>query len=241
MNEINTLHMFPGTMCDERLWGRLSDALSPQMDLHHIAIEKSKNVADMHDRIFREVPEQANIIGFSMGGYLALEFGLKYPQRVSSLVMICASADGLTDAEMSLREKYIHWLRENEYKGMSEQRLKQFIHPKHVNNNGIIETIRAMDRDLGKETLIFQMQETSYRKSLISQLPDVDFPVLLIGAEEDNFVKPDLLNKMADAMPKCQLRIVESCGHMLPLERPNQLANILETFYATVDSGNPTS
>lgn len=230
-----SIYLLPGTMCDRRLWSRLSGLLESEYNLQHIAIEKCRGIDCIRSKMAEEIPEQADIVGFSMGGYLAMEFALKFPHNIRSLVLVCTSDNELGEQEFRLRKSYIQWLKHNEYGGMSVQRMRKFIHPDHYDDAEISNTILAMDRDLGKMTLLSQLQETSHRYPLADKLRNCPFSVQIIGAEQDNFVSHKQLHQMADAIPNSRLDMVVNSGHMVPLEQPAKLAEILDTFYGSLE------
>lgn len=238
MRSKDALYLLPGTMCDKRLWAGLKAHLATQFDLHHVAIEQERDAVKMRHRIKQEITEKSCLLGFSMGGYLALEFALKNPALVRCLILVCASAEGLNQEEFSLRQKYIHWLKENQYNGMSKQRLSQFVHPDRVNESALTDVIRDMDQELGKDTLICQLDDMSHRTSLMGRLSEIQFPVLLIGAEQDNFVSYEHLREVQRCIPCCQLQMFEHCGHMLPLEQPHLLSQSIEAFCTSSTVGN---
>ena len=92
--------------------------------------------------------------------------------------------------------------------------------------------MRDMDRDLGKDTLLAQLKETTDRVSLGPRLGDLDMPVMLIGADADNFSPPPTINRMAAAIRDVRVAIAENTGHMIPLERPEWLAQQIAGFYS---------
>jgi len=87
----------------------------------------------------------------------------------------------------------------------------------------VVDVIRAMDRDLGKAALVAQLRETSTRPSLVSRLPELDIPALLIGADSDPFVPWQSTERMAALIPGAKAIKPEAAGHMIPLEQPDWL------------------
>jgi pimeloyl-ACP methyl ester carboxylesterase len=166
-----------------------------------------------------------------MGGYFALEYALGHPDRVASLVMISASAFGLTEAEIAERRKAIGYLETHDYHGIAPARIAQFVHPSRVNNPEVAGVMRDMDRDLGKETLLAQLRETTERVSLGPRLGELAMPVMLIGADADNFSPPATIRKMEAAIRNVRIAIASDTGHMIPLERPAWLAQQIAGFY----------
>ena len=91
-----------------------------------------------------------------------------------------------------------------------------------------------MDRDLGKETLIAQLKETSARDSLGPRLWRLDIDVLLIGADTDPFVPWSAIEEMTRLIPRAQSSLANNAGHMIPLEQPDWLAAEITRFHAVV-------
>ena len=60
-----------------------------------------------------------------------------------------------------------------------------------------------------------------------SGLLDGSVPTMFVGASHDVVVPADVMRKFADAIPHDRFEVVQDCGHMLPLERPDALARLL--------------
>ena len=157
---------------------------------------------------------------------------MAHPERVKSLVLIANSAKGLKPAEMLARERIVAMLERNAYAGMSRQRLRELLHPSHLDDEEIVGPIQQMALDLGKEVLLTQFATTIDRPDLMGRLAELDFPVLIVGAEEDNLVPPEDLRQMAERFPNASLQILAGdTGHMIPLEAPEALAHHMLAFY----------
>jgi pimeloyl-ACP methyl ester carboxylesterase len=227
------LTFLPGTMCDRRVWKPVWAELRDRFETHYVALETETTRAGIQKQIALAGGENGplNLIGFSMGGYFALEYALEHPGRVASLVTISASAFGLTDAEIAERRKAIAYLSTHDYHGIAPARIAQFVHASRVDDPAVAGVMREMDRDLGKATLIAQLTQTTDRASLGPRLPELKIPVMLIGADGDNFSPPAVIQKMAEAIGDVRVSIAAQTGHMIPLERPAWLARQIEDFY----------
>jgi pimeloyl-ACP methyl ester carboxylesterase len=220
-------------MCDQRLWAPVWRELGNRFETRYVPLETASTRAGMRKLIANagSAGDCINIIGFSMGGYFALEYALENPHRVASLVMIAASAYGLTEAEIAERRKAVAYLATHEYRGIAAARVAQFVHPSRTNDPAVAGTMRDMDHDLGKETLIAQLKETTDRVSLGPRLGDLAMPVMLVGADADNFSPPSTINRMAAAIRDVRASIAADTGHMIPLERPAWLAQQIADFH----------
>jgi pimeloyl-ACP methyl ester carboxylesterase len=241
-----TLSFLPGTMCDERLWRPVWTELGERFGIAYLPIEKQLTGEGIR-RVIVEAGKAAplHLVAFSMGGYFALEHALAHPDQVASLVVICSSAFGLTEAEKVERGKILDFLTAQPYRGMSTTRLNQFVHPSHRSDPAVTEIMRAMDRELGHDVLVAQMKETSARVSLEPRLGEIACPVLLVGADSDPFVLEAVLQRMLRLLHHGRLALAREAGHMIPLEQPGWLADQITRFHAELadspDSGAPKS
>lgn len=232
-----TLTFAPGTMCDERVWHPVWNELRSEFGLDNIPLETARNRHDIEalfDAAFerrRDANEKLNLIAFSMGGYMAFDYAVRHPERVASLVSICAAPMALSERERKQRAFSITYLQTHGYTGPSPSRLNQMLHPKHHGESPIKDIMLAMDASLGAETLLTQLKETTDRKDLTEQLANIDCPCLVIVGDSDPIVPLEKGQKIVGALPNADLKIVEETGHMVPLEAPLWLASTLKSFY----------
>lgn len=143
---------------------------------------------------------------------------------------VASSAFGLTEAEAAERVRALDLLAKHEYRGIPPARINQFVHPSRQQDPDVVDVIRAMDRDLGKPVLVAQLKETSTRVSLAPRLPELEIPVLLIGADSDPFVPFTSIERMAELIPRAKAVKAQNAGHMIPLEQPGWLAARIAEF-----------
>lgn len=230
---ITRLDCIPGTLCDERMWSRLAPALGERFDLHAVPLHQGRTRAEMQALIASHSAPRSHLVGFSLGAYLAIEHALAHPGRIRSLTLIANSAKGLLPAEIAARRRIVTLLEQHAYTGISRQRLRELLHPSHQDDAAITGLIRQMGLDLGKEVLLAQFITTIHRPDLMGRLAELPFPVLIVGAENDKLVKPADLRAMAEYFPNATLHMIQDhCGHMIPLEAPDTLADAMRAFLA---------
>ena len=226
------LDFIPGTLCDERMWSRLTPLLGDAFDFNYVPLHLARTREQMRELIAAHSAPAANLVAFSLGAYLAIEHAVAHPERVKSLVLIANSARGLKPAEVQARERIVAVLERNAYTGMSRQRLRELLHPLHLDDEAIVGPIQQMALDLGKEVLLTQFATTIDRPDLMERLAELKFPVLIVGAEEDNLVPPEDLRQMAARFPDASLQMLAGdTGHMIPLEAPEALADHIRHFH----------
>jgi len=223
------VYFLSGTMNNEQLWQWVFPKLD-NVDPVYIDITTAKSFDEINSLIKDEVVEPGILIGFSLGGFSALNFAVKYPKKVERLMMICASADGLNTEEIRLRTSTIRFLETHKYMGISKARIQQFVYPEAENYEKIAQLIREMDATLGKETLIRQLKATSKRKSLMDKVSVLTMPVCLLGASNDLLVNPESMEDMYLELENATFEIISETGHMIPLEQPDILIHKIHDF-----------
>lgn len=225
------LDFIPGTLCDERMWSRLTPLLGVPYSCHFVPLHQARTRGQMHELIARHSAPRANLVAFSLGAYLAIEHALAHPERVASLVLIGSSARGLSATELATRQRIIPTLERSPYIGMSRARLREILHPSHLADQSIVDTIQHMALDLGKEVLLSQFTASMARPDLMERLAEIHCPVLIIGAGQDQLIAPADLRTMHGRLPHSRLAMHEHTGHMMPLEIPQALAADILGFF----------
>ena len=220
------LYLIPGTMCDERLWHKLAPYLNTY-EIHHAIYAGQTSMDDMLVAVVENKPEKSHLIGFSLGGYLAMEVALKSPDNFESIIIIASSPYGLSDDEKQLRKVNAEMLSRMTYRGMSRKRLSQFVSQNNMADNSVTDTILQMEKDLGQDELINQLIAPIDRRNLKEDLIVFRKPVHFIMAEEDELVPIGAIEKLAEAYEHIHLHRLEGSGHMIPLEIPEKLAKII--------------
>jgi len=227
--------MVPGTLCNQRLWQGLTQQLGQAVACEHIPIETQTTLTSMRGLIQDSMQQSPHLLGFSMGGYLSLSVAVEAGNSLQSLVVLASTASALPPQEMHQRAHFIKHLDSiGEVYTMPKQRLQQFISPKSPAFKDVATSIRLMEQELGPQVLKMQISETLARADLRDYLHQLQCPVLLIGGDQDSLVSVESLAAMEQAIPNAQLKILAGAGHMLPLEQPYQLSQLLKEFYSSL-------
>lgn len=225
------LDFIPGTLCDERMWSRLTPLLGGGFEFNYVPLHQAQTRQQMHEVIAAHSAQSAHLVAFSLGAYLAIEYALLHPERVQSLVLIANSARGLSENEKQTRRRIIPMLKSSAYTGMTRMRLRELLHETHLGDQSIIDIIQQMALDLGKDVLLAQFTASMERPDLMERLAEIKCPVLIVGAAGDQLVDPADLREMQHHLPDARLHIHDGTGHMIPLEAPQPLAADILTFH----------
>lgn len=73
---------------------------------------------------------------------------------------------------------------------------------------------------------------------ITARLPDIDIPTLVVVGTHDRLTPPSHARRLADALPRAELVELPRAGHMPMLERPHELARLLDELAGKVASGS---
>lgn len=166
-----------------------------------------------------------------MGGYIAQAFAVRFPERLHQLVLIGATGAALSEKEYKARVRMKSLLQNVAYAGLSDTELKFYLYPKSYENAEIRETIRAMAASNTSEMYLGQMNATLDRQDFRSALNALKCSINLIGGVQDKMAPKEQLQEFHQAVTHSQLRLIDGCGHFVPLEKPQELNQILSTIF----------
>jgi pimeloyl-ACP methyl ester carboxylesterase len=223
------IYFLSGTMCNQDLWQYVFPKIEKYIP-EYIDITSATSFEEINQIINSKIVCPAILVGFSLGGFSALNFATQYPEKIKKLIIIAADAKGLSEDELRLRKSTIKFLETHAYKGVSTTRVKHFLHPDNHQNETLIHIIKKMDTDLGKDVLIRQLKATSKRIDITSKLNRINAPTLFISAKEDALVSYLEVAALKNEIPNSLSTVIKNCGHMIPLEKPLEMVGVINNY-----------
>lgn len=218
-------------MCDEQLWNLTQGEVRASLTLRHVPIPMKGTIEAIIDALAETLPaEPINLLGFSMGGYLACAFVLKYPERVNRLMVLSNTASGLLESERQQREVALNWVTKQGYNGIPKKKATAMLGASNKGKSELLDIIFTMDKALGEAVFIQQLKSSLVRPDLLSALEKVKCPLFFAVGSDDSLLSRVVIDKIKESK-NLNIRTVDDCGHMLPLEQPVLLADLLKEFY----------
>lgn len=226
-----TIHLLPGTMCDERLWTRMRTHFDENYKLVHVPIPSHDCFATMAEELASTLPEEnINLFGFSMGGYLAATFALKYPERINKAFLCASSPRAYPPDERRIRENGLNYLHTNGFRELSREKIRTLLDQANYEDEELITLLQTMYHDFGLGTLTNQLEASLKRENLLMELVSVDVPLTFCYSHDDVMIKRSWLNILSKQKRGASFIEYEGASHMLPLEKPKELADEIKEW-----------
>ena len=222
--------LVPGMGNNARLWAAQFEELSSDYEVIVADYSGAESIDAMADCVLQEVPERPfSLVGFSLGGYIALNIVDRVGDRVQRLAFISSSPYADSDQAIQQREFLIGKALEN-YDAVLEDMGSFIVFPDGPNAEHTRQVLTIMGQELGVEEFCRQQRAAMTRPDCREQLGSIRCPVQVLCGENDPVTPVSGNRHLADNIPGASLQIIENSGHLLPLERPEEVTGFLRNW-----------
>lgn len=189
--------------------------------------------------------DAAAVVGNSMGGFIASELAIAFPQRVERLVLVSAAGisttghPGTARALPSLRRLETvlaasgAWVASKSDTVARRARLREALMALVVRHPDRLPAALAAEqlRGAGKPGFI-QALQSILDYDIRQRLPEIACPTLVVWGDRDRLVPLRDADVFVELIPDAHKVVFEDTGHMSMLERPAAFNALLEEFLA---------
>ena len=178
----------------------------------------------------------AHVYGVSMGGMIAQEVALRFPERVRGLVLGCTSPGGPRAVRPTVRElRAVATAAAGAPRSPVDSTLaavlfsERFRRDEPERAHFLLEHFR---RHLPAAQGVAAQLLASVFHDTVSRLDQVQAPTLVLHGERDVMAPLGNARMLAERIPNAELAIVPGAGHAYALERPDVSFNLFASWYA---------
>ncbi|HEX3936270.1 MAG TPA: alpha/beta hydrolase [Xanthobacteraceae bacterium] len=166
-----------------------------------------------------------DVVGFSLGGWLAAEIATKSPERIGKLALV-----GPVGVKVGPPDK----LDIPDIFAMPQENAAQLIF--HDPEKGRLDVAKMSDEEL---TTIARNRETTalltwepwmHNPKLRHRLHRVNVPTLFIRGISDGLVSQSYVDAYAGLIPNAKVTTISAAGHAPQLEQPEEFVRVLFAF-----------
>ena len=195
--------------------------------------------------------QKANVLGYSMGSFIAQQLTLTHPEKVDRLVLVSSTCGGkenipISPADLELGKKLLSSIVNNT--SIEPQEIKTVIsnsfgptwikqHPNFLesiptNPKDFIPSSMTLDTWVQQNYISKNWQSTNW-SGVCSQLPNISKPTLVMTGNEDVSVPTANSLIIAEKIPGAWLVQMKNAGHQITSQYPDEISKILNTFLST--------
>jgi pimeloyl-ACP methyl ester carboxylesterase len=224
------LVLIPGMLNNAMLWDTVASKLADVADVTIPVFEHENSLAAMADSVLARAPAgPLAVAGFSMGGWVAQEIVRRAKDRVTRLAFISSGSGPADERE---RNAFARTSKSEgfDFQAMLEKMFPVAVHASRLNDAALRAAAINMWRKVGDATYQRQRRAVVDRPDLRSHLRNLDVPVLIACGRDDQVLPPALSHELALLVPHARLVFIEQCGHMTPLEHPDEVTRLLRQW-----------
>lgn len=194
--------------------------------------------------------EKWAVLGHSFGGHVALEYALRYPSRLSHLILLDTGGDSRwardeapkvalqrtgSREKAELVRRWFHGDFEPKKMLSSLMSMGDLYNP-HTNLWSLTRQLAGGEWrglfTLRPQPLIFAGRTLMNGWSVMARLGEIRVPVLVVAGRDDFIFPPEATTELARRIPNAKLRIVDGAGHNPQSEQPSAVLSAIRAFLA---------
>ena len=193
------------------------------------------DVAKLLDAL--DIEEPATIAGISMGGYVAQHVAVRYPEKVSRIILIDTKFSADTPEARSTRANLAATVGRVGQQVLADAMVPNLL---AATDTARSQTERAANEEFLRKLISEQsvatiqaaLQALADRPDMTKDMQHLEKPVLLICGSEDTITPPAVMKSIEKILLHGRLLIVPDAGHLVPLEAPVVFHEAVRSFLA---------
>ncbi|MDQ3143110.1 MAG: alpha/beta hydrolase [Bacteroidota bacterium] len=166
--------------------------------------------------------DKVHVLGNSLGGHIAILYGIADPGHLKSLILTGSS--GLFESGMGNS-----FPKRGNYEFIKEKTALTFYDPA-IATKELVDEVFEVSKDRSKAIRIIVTAKSAVRHNLADKLYLIEAPTLLVWGKNDTITPPFVGEKFHELIRNSHLEFIDKCGHAPMMEHPEEFNRILEKF-----------
>lgn len=214
---METLVLISGYMCNDKMWHK---QLKKKYKVVIPDLTKGKSIDEFSANTLKSLPDTFSILGFSMGGFVALNIAINYPKRVNNLILVGTNARTVSKKRRILLKKSLLELNNKNYiERFSMSSFENYFAKINQNKKNYLRLIKTMVEDCGIKCLKRQTNAILERPKLINKLSNIKSRCLIISGSQDKLSTKEMNIELHHEIKNSKLLFITKSGHFVMLEQ----------------------
>lgn len=180
----------------------------------------------------REKNAKIVLCGLSMGGYIALAFARRRPERLAGVVFCDSNATQDSPEKASERRLLADTITSLQIPALADEMIPNLVAPETpVKQPDVVATLREMIASQSPDAIAAGARGMAKRSDSTETLRQLDVPTLVLGGEFDKLSTPASLDAIAAQIRDASRVTIPRSGHVPPLENPDAFADAILKWY----------
>jgi 3-oxoadipate enol-lactonase len=184
--------------------------------------------------------DKAVIMGLSLGGKIAIDFALKYPDRVNGVILVSPGLSGFEfhgSENQAYDEKFNAAVQSGDPEKMIETFMEAWTYGPRRRAEQVDPVVREKIRSMARvslKTWNVQTKELITTPPAISHLGDIKVPALAIVGDLDMPNIIEIVGLLEKNIPHFKKVVIPGAAHMVNLEKPHEFDRVVRNFLDSV-------
>ena len=228
---MSQLLFIPGLLCTKAIFEAQFDAFAGVADCHVADTTAMGSISQMAEKALEQMSGEFAVLGFSMGGYVALEIARLAPTRLTGLALVSTSAKPDTPEKQAARQSLIELSKIGKFKGVTPRLLPRFFSAQSLADESKTSVVLKMGAEIGQDNFMLQQQAIMGRRDQRPHLADFTKPSVVICGTKDILTPQEDSKEAASLLPNAELHLLEDIAHMSTIEAPKAVNQALLGWY----------
>ena len=233
---VAALALLPGLLCDREIWRPLTEHSGPDREFVVPDFGGGDSIAEFAAAALTQLPERFDLVGFSMGGYVAMQIALSAPERVASLALVDTTPRADVPAASERRRALVAKAAAEGVRAAAAAMVPAMVAERRREDPAVVNPWLDMAERVGADTFARQQEAIITRPDVLPDLHRIACPILIVYGELDEIAPPEDQMEMAAMISGASVRTIPDSGHLSLLEAPAEVAGALRTWLADLAS-----
>ncbi len=216
------LLLLPGTLCNGRLFEPLLRKLgNPPAEIGDMT--GARSARELAGKLLAGAPPRVSLLGFSLGGIVAMEMVAQAPERIERLALLSTTPRPDPPANAQTRRDAVARARRLGIGSYVDDNWERFVAPARLEDADLRVSIARMAREVGLNAFADQTEVAIDRADSRPRLISIRVPTLVLAGTHEQVCPLDAHREISGAIETAWFVTVDA-GHFAILERPIDVA-----------------